>query len=103
MAEKPEKVAEDLKKNLGLNREDAEAIRLELEAQRAAPSLEAKPLAKSLTVRAAIANMLVPIIALKLAQYLGLSEEQAWEIAATLFTVLVSLVAVGLRRAQGLA
>lgn len=103
MAEKPEKVAEDLKKNLGLNREDAEAIRLELEAQRAAPSLEAKPLAKSLTVRAAIANMLVPIIALKLAQWCGLSEEQAWEIAGAIFATLVSLIGLGIRRAHGLA
>lgn len=103
MAEKPEKVAEDLRNTMGLDEGEAETIRRELEAQRAAPSLEAKPVAKSLTVRAAIANMLVPIIALKLAQWCGLSEEQAWEIAGAIFATLVSLIGLGIRRAQGLA
>lgn len=98
----PQDAAAAIRGNLGLDEAEAREIQAALEAQRAAPPPSSKPLSQSLTVRAAIANMIVPLLALKLGQWCGLTDEQAWELAATIFTVIVSLITIGARRAMGL-
>lgn len=98
---KPDEAAAELKDKFAMRPDAAEAIRAALEAQREAPASTAKPLSQSMTVRAAVANAIMPILALKIAQWSGVPEEQAWEIAATVFALLSSLVAIGMRRAWG--
>ena len=98
----PQDAASKIRSDMDLDDAEARELEAALLAQRSAPPLSAKPLAKSLTVRAAIANVIVPIAALKIGQWLGLSDEQAWELAATAFTVIVSLITIGFRRAMGL-
>lgn len=98
----PEDVVASMQTRMALDEGETREIKAALELQRAAPSLSSKPLAQSLTVRAAIANLVVPLAALKLGQWLGLTDEQAWELAATAFTVIVSLITIGFRRAMGL-
>lgn len=65
------------------------------------PIEESKPLAKSLTVRASIAQAVVPLIAFWLSRKLGLGEEDAMILAGALFAALASLAQIGMRRAIG--
>lgn len=57
---------------------------------------------QSLTVRAALASALVPVLAYLATRYLGLDAETAGVIAGGLFAALAALAQYGLRRAQGL-
>lgn len=65
------------------------------------PDAAPKPLSKSLTVKASVAQAIVPVVAYWLSTKLGLNQEDALVIAGSLFALLASIVSIGMRRAIG--
>lgn len=98
---KPTEAAEELAFRINADKSKLSEIQAALEAQRSAPPADSRKASQSLTIRAAIANAAMPILALKIAQWSGMEAEQAWELAASIFVMLSSLMAIGMRRAIG--
>lgn len=65
------------------------------------PDAAPKPLSKSLTVRASVAQAIVPVLAYWLSTKLGLNQEDALVVAGSIFALLASIVSIGMRRALG--
>lgn len=65
------------------------------------PDAAPKPMSKSLTVKASVAQAIVPVVAYWLSTKLGLNQEDALVVAGSLFALLASIVSIGMRRAIG--